>query len=344
MDELSLHRRPDQTAAGRQQPTACPASSHVRAYGRMARSPASSVPQARAAAATSRVTTPPRTKRRASQAASVCILTGILTPSAFADQIVPTYSAPKVEAVTAAQLTPANSPAGSVFGTETFNSQATGRSSGFTTNFNTGGAASANLGTSITGTFSGSFSINPADQYGGAGGQGNYIVAYASGGIDLTLGHTAALPGINYVGLQISALDAGNTLTFYNNGVQVGQYGPADMIASLGACPNASNPYCGNPTTGQDATEQFAYVNFFDLSGYFNEIKLTETGGGGFESDNYTAGYVDTAAMFQTSAVSEAVSAVPEPPSMGPLLSVLAALLGFAAWERRRRLRVSPAA
>ena len=328
MDKPRLHRRPDQTALGCQQLTP---------------SPARGVPQARAAAATPRVAAMPGTKRRASRAASVCILIGALTPAAFADEIVPTYSAPKVEAVTAAQLTPANPSISPVFGTETFDGQATGPSSGFTTNFNIGGTASANLGTNITGTFSGSFSINPADQYGGAGGQGNYIVAYASSGIDLTLSHTAALPGINFFGLQISALDAGNTLTFYSGGVQVGQYGPANMVASLGACPSGSNPYCGNPMTGQDAIEQSAYVSFFDLSGYFDEIKLTETGGGGFESDNYTAGYVDTGAMLQTSAVSEAVSAVPEPPSMGPLLSVLAALPGFAAWERRRRPGASPA-
>ena len=342
MNEPSLQQRPVETVSGSQQLMPCPASLRVRAYGRMARSPARD-PQLRIAAAISRVATMPCTRRRASQAASVCILIGALTPAAFADEIVPTYLAPTVQAVTAAQLTSANSPISPVFGTETFNGQATGPSSGFTTNFNTGGATSANLGTNITGTFSGSFSINPADQYGGAGGQGNYIVAYASGGIDLTLSHTAALPGINYFGLQISALDAGNTLTFYSGGVQVGQYGPANMIASLGACPSASNPYCGNPMTGQDANEQFAYVSFFDLGGYFDEITLTETGGGGFESDNYTAGYVDTASMFQTSAVSEAVSAVPEPPSMGSLLSVLAALPGFAAWERRRRPGMSPA-
>ena len=328
MDKPSLHQRPDQTAVGRQQLPPCLARTGL---------------QARATAAASRVAAMPGTKRRAYQAASVCMVLGGLTPAAFADQIVPTYLAAKVEAVSAAQLTPANSTVSPVFGTETFDGRATGPSSGFTTSFNTGGTASANLGTNVTGTFSGSFSINPADQYGGASGQGNYIVAYASGGIDLTLSHTAALPGINYFGLQISALDAGNTLTFYRAGVQVGQYGPANMVANLGACPSGSNPYCGNPTTGQDASEQFAYVNFFDLGGYFDEIKLTETGGGGFESDNYTAGYVDTGSIFQTSAVSDIVSAVPEPPSMGPLLSMLAALLGFAAWQRRRRPGVSPA-
>ena len=337
MSEPSLHRRPDQTVPERQQLTPCPASLRVEACGHVVRSPARNVPRAHAAAAALYIAVKPRMKRRASQAASVCAFIGALTPAAFADVIVPTYSAPKVEAVTATQLTPANSSAASMFGTENFDGRATGPSSGFTTNFNTGGAASANLGSNITGTFTGSFSINPADQYGGAGGHGNYIVAYASGGIDLTLSHTAALPGINDFGLQISALDAGNTLTFYRAGVQVGQYGPADLIAGVGACPSGSNPYCGNPTTGQDAIEQFAYVNFFDLGGYFDEIKLTETGGGGFESDNYTAGYVDTGSTFQTSAMSDTISAVPEPPSTGPLLSVLAALLGLAVWQRRRR-------
>ncbi len=150
------------------------------------------------------------------------------------------------------------------------------------------------------------------------------------------------MPGINHFGLQISALDAGNKLAFYRAGVQVGQYGPADMIQQAGACPNGSNPYCGNPTTGQDAGEQFAYINFFDLSGYFDEVKLTETGGGGFESDNYTVGYFDTGAMLQTATVSDVASAVPEPSSTGLLLSVLAALLGLAAWQRRWRQAAAP--
>jgi hypothetical protein len=342
MNKLSLHQRPDQTASGRQQPAPCSASLRVKTCERMVRSPARGVPQVRIAAAASLVAAMPRTKRLASRAASVCMFIGMVTPAAFADQIVPTYLAPKVEAVTAAQLTPANSSIIPTFGTENFDGRATGASSGFTTNFNTGGAASANLGANITGTFGGGFSISSAGQYGAAGGTGNYIVAFASGGIDLTLSHTAALPGVNHFGLQISALDAGNRLTFYRAGVQVGQYGPSDLIQQVGACPNSSNPYCGNPTTGQDSGEQFAYVNFFDLSGYFDEVKLTQVGGGGFESDNYTVGYIDTGSMLQTAAVSDLASAVPEPSSTGPLLSVLAALLGFAAWQRRRRQAAAP--
>ena len=342
MNEPSLLQRPDQTASVRQQLAPCPARLRLQARGRVVRSPANVGPQAHVAAAMLAAGITPRTTRRAAQAAAVYAFVGVLTPAAFADQIVPTVLAPGMESVTAAQLTPANSSIIPIFGTEGFNGQATGPSSGFTTNFNTGGTASANLGTSITGTFSGSFNINPAGQYGGAGGTGNYVVAFASGGIDLTLSHTAALPGINYIGLQISALSAGNTLTFYKAGVQVGQYGPANLIQQVGACPNSSNPYCGNPTTGQDAGEQFAYVNFFDLGGYFDEGRETQIGGGGFETDNYTVGYVDTGAMFQTAALAETASPVPEPSSTAPLLSVLAALPGLAAWRRRQRRVAAP--
>ncbi len=163
MNELSLHQRPDQTASRRRQPTPCPASPRVKTCGRMVRSPSRTVPQIMIAAATSRMAEMQRTKQWASRAASVCVFISVLTPAAHADQIVPTYLAPKVEAATATQLIPASSSIIPVFGTENFDGRATGSSSSFTTNFNSGGAASANLGTNITGTFSGRFSINSAD-------------------------------------------------------------------------------------------------------------------------------------------------------------------------------------
>ena len=300
----------------------------------MARLPVGVIPQICIAVATTREMMIRRMKRRASKATSVLVFLGVMTPIAFADQLAQTYLQPKVEAVSAAQLNPANSSVTPYYGTEVFDGRVTG-GSGFTTNFNAG-TVSGNLGTNITGTFSGSFNIVSADQYGGAGNKGSYITTSAGTGIDLKLTHTSALPGINYIGLQISALDAGNTLTFYRAGVQVGVYGPANLIQQVGACPNASNGYCGNPTTGADNGEQFAYVNFFDLSGYFDEIKFTQTtSGGGFESDNYTVGYVDTNAVFQA-------TNVPEPSSAAPLLSALAALLGITAWQRHRRQRAAP--
>ena len=326
-----LHKYPGHRLTTCQQSALRRASFRLKVYGRMARLPVGVIPQICVAVATTRELMIRRLKRRASKAMSVCVFLGVLTPIAFADQLAQTYLQPKVEAVSAAQLDPANSAVTPYFGTEIFDGRPTGASSGFTTNFSTGGTTSANLGTNITGTFSGSFTIAPHDQYGGAGGIGNYITTSAGVGTDLKLTHTNALPGINYIGLQISALDAGNTVTFYRAGVQVGQYGPANLIQQVGTCPNASNGYCGNPTNNADNGEQFAYVNFFDLSGYFDEIKFTQTtSGGGFESDNYTVGYVDTNAVFQA-------TNVPEPSSTATLLAGLAALLGFTAWQRRRR-------
>ncbi len=336
MTQPRLHKYPGHRLTTRQQSAQRRASFRSKVYGPMARLPVGIIPQICVAVATTREMMIRRMKRRASKATAVCVFLGVLTPIAFADQLAQTYLKPKVEAVSAAQLDPANSSVTPYYGTEIFDGRATG-ATGFTTNFNTGGTTSANLGTNITGTFSGTFTIAPADLYGGAGGKGNYITTSSLTGSDLKLTHTAALPGINYIGLQISALDAGNTLTFYRAGLQVGTYGPANLIQQVGACPNASNAYCGNPTTNANNSQQYAYVNFFDLSGYFDEITFTETGNnGGFESDNYTVGYVDANAVFQA-------TNVPEPSSIAPLLSALAAMLGLTAWQRRRQRAMSPA-
>ena len=331
-----LHSYPGHRLTTHQQSARRRASFRLKVYGPMARLPVGIIPQICVAVATTRDMMIRRMKRRASKATAVCVFLGVLTPIAFADQLAQTYLKPGVEAISAAQLSPANSSVTPYYGTEIFNELPTG-STGFTTNFNTGGTTSSNLaGTNnITGTFSGSFTIAQAGQYGGAGGTGNYITTSSVTGSDLKLTHTSALPGINYIGLQISALDAGNTLTFYRAGVQVGQYTPANLIQQVGACPSASNGYCGNPTTGENASQQYAYVNFFDLSGYFDEIKFTETCCGGFESDNYTVGYVDTNAVFQA-------TNVPEPSSTGTLLAGLAALVGLTAWQRRPRQTALP--
>ena len=335
MTQGRLYKYPGHRLTTHQQSARRRASFRSKVYGRMARLPVGVIPEICIAVATTRELMMQRMKRRASKATSVCVFLGVLTPIAFADQLAQTYLQPKVEAASAAQLDPANSSVIPYYGTEVFDGRPTGVSPGFTTNFNTGGTASANLGTNITGTFSGSFTIAPHDQYGGAGGLGNYITTSSTSGSDLKLTHTNALPGINYIGLQISALDAGNTLTFYRSGVQVGQYGPANLIQQVGACPSTSNRYCGNPTTGENSSQQYAYVNFFDLSGYFDEITFTETCCGGFESDNYTVGYVDTNAVFQA-------TNVPEPPSTATLLAGLAGLLGITAWQRRRLRKAAP--
>jgi hypothetical protein len=91
----------------------------------------------------------------------------------------------------------------SVSGVETFDSLPVGLSSGpIDTSFGTNGT--------ITGVYTGSGSgggnvqINPADIWGGAGGAGNYIVAFGNTPYTLTLTSSVS-GGINYFGYWLSA-------------------------------------------------------------------------------------------------------------------------------------------
>jgi PEP-CTERM motif len=208
----------------------------------------------------------------------------------------------------------------SVSGVETFNSQSTGVGSGFTTDYGTGGA--------ITGTYSGvnGVQINPADVYGGAEGTGNYIVAF--GNTPYTLSLTADPikdpQGINYFGYWLSALDAGNQVVFLKNGSEVGALTPADVIAKLGT----NGPYYGNPNApfqGGDSGEPYAFINFYDLNGTFDQVVFTESPAvGGYESDNHTVGFFTH------------VGGVPEPSTWAMLLLGFAGL-GIASYRSSRQ-------
>ena len=89
----------------------------------------------------------------------------------------------------------------------------------------------------------------------------------------------------SYFGFWWSAGDGNNQLTFYDNDNIVAQYTTESMFGSL----NLSQDYYGNPLTGQNPGEPYAFINFFgDAETSWNKIEFTQTGGGGFESDNYT--------------------------------------------------------
>jgi hypothetical protein len=176
----------------------------------------------------------------------------------------------------------------------------------------------------ITGAFSGSgLFINPANEYGGAGGTG-YYADVSKGSYTLTLGTTGNIPGVNYFGLWFSALDNGNDLKFYDGSTLLLDFTPALYQKLTGACPNA---FCGNPTTafkGDDSGEQFAFLNFFDTSGYITSIVFTETTTAGFESDNFTAAYQDPSNPSGT-----VIGGTPEPSSFFLMLSGMLALLAI---------------
>lgn len=141
----------------------------------------------------------------------------------------------------------------------------------------------------ITGTYSGNYNILPANVYGGAGGSGNFIST--SGTYALTLSS-----GVNYFGLWFSALDAGNQLSFYSGSMLLYTVSAASYVASGTACV-AGNAYCGNPNAaykGQDAGEQFAFVNFYDTNGTFNKVEFSESlPTGNFESDNHSVALIN---------------------------------------------------
>jgi hypothetical protein len=227
---------------------------------------------------------------------------------ARADTFVLNYEAPGVQNTTATF---------DVMGVETFDEQPVGTGPMFTTNFGTAGA--------ITGTYGGSsgVQINAADQYGGAGGVGNYIVAFPNTPYTVNLSYNPVQDpkGINYFGYWLSALDPGNIVTFFNNGIQVGQLTPGDITL-----PSA---YYGNPNPnflGQNSGEPYAFINFYDTTGTFNAVRFTEGNnvGGGYESDNHTVG-------FYTS-----FGGVPEPSTWAMMLFGFAGL-GFVGYRKAAR-------
>ncbi len=230
----------------------------------------------------------------------------------------------------------------SAYGVETFNGLAPGMDS-FRTDFGTGGL--------IEGQYT-NVQINKADEYGGAGGSGQYPVAFSNTPYQLTL-NTSVKGGVNYFGFWLSALDAGNYVTFYSGDKELFQFRPSDLINAIKDSPDAS-AYYGNPNPsfqGQDGGEPFAFVNFFDTKGSFNRVVFQEVNyGGGYESDNHTVGHfvgpetgapvtlVDSLEPPVTSTVPPPVgiAGVPEPATWAMMtlgVSVLGAIL------RRRRAR-----
>jgi len=122
------------------------------------------------------------------------------------------------------------------------------------------------------GTFS-NVSFHGADQYGGAGGTGNYITEAT-----LTLDAPAS-----YFGLWWSAGNGGNVLDFYLSDTLVASF-TSNILNSLGA------EYYGNPILGefyqQNMGEPYAFINFYGANGFaFDKIVSS---GGGFENDNWT--------------------------------------------------------
>lgn len=170
-----------------------------------------------------------------------------------------------------------------IYGVETFDHASNGT---YRTDFGTKGK--------IKGTYTG-LTVKNADKYGGAKAEGKYAVTYNKAGYTLELS-TDGVPGVNYFGFWLSALDAHNQLDFYQGNVKIASYKPEDLIKKLGSCgasDKATKPHCGNPNNvkNKNFVQQYAFVNFYYTGGYFNKVKFYQSGTGGYESDNHTVAY-----------------------------------------------------
>ena len=237
--------------------------------------------------------------------ATACFMGMVLASGAqAATTITRNYEAPGVQNTTAGF---------SVTGVETFDEQPQGVQS-FSTDFGTKGA--------LTGGFS-NFSVVGANLYGGAGGTGNYVQLFSGDGqATLTLSQNGH--GVTYLGFWLSALSAGNTVSFYDGSTLVQTYDASTIFDGL--TPSQLNAYKGNPTAnflGQDGGEAFAFVNFYAVGGTFDKVVFQQTAGGGLELDNVTVGTYTT------------MGGVPEPGVWAMMLIGMGAL-GVALRGHRR--------
>lgn len=201
-------------------------------------------------------------------------------------------------------------------GVETFDGVGQGAGRAFTTDFGSSGL--------ITGSYSG-VDVLAANQYGGAGGAGNFASTSGVAGYSLSL-NTSDPAGINYFGFWLSALDSGNTLTFSRAGTTLFTFSPVDVLALVGGKP----AYFGNPDapySGQNGAQPYVFLNFFDRTGTFDKVTFSENPTiGGYESDNHTVG-------FFTRESGTPVSPVPEPATWAMMI------LGFGAVGAMMRRR-----
>ncbi|MEH2056197.1 MAG: hypothetical protein V7K97_08565 [Nostoc sp.] len=194
---------------------------------------------------------------------------------------------------------------------DTFDSQTTGYSAtGFQWKDGTTNVGSYNNGL-----------INNANLYGGAGGSGKYFDVDTNNGSQQTVSTLDLTTPQSYFGLWWSAGDSNNELTFLSQGKVVETMTTAQVVSYIAGLSNNSG-YYGNPNStfqNQDSGEAFAFINFYDVGGTFDQVQFTNVGGSGFESDNHTV-----ATGYNSITGNVVIKAVPESSSV---LGVL--VIGF---------------
>ena len=205
--------------------------------------------------------------------------------------------------------------------------------SGVTTeNFNSFSTGTyTSLNTAVGTLSSAGMSIRAAGQYGGAGGTGNFFAIGSDSG-QLSAMLTLTSPQ-SYFGFWLSATDSLNEVEFFSSGRLVGTF---DAELPLSALPSSYN---GNPNTGQDSTEKFAYMNVFGTNGTtFNQVEIINKAlNTSFETDNWS---VANGNNTPTGAINfGSIGVVPEPSSF---LLIGTGMVGAVVIRRYRKRERTP--
>ncbi|MCU0526971.1 MAG: PEP-CTERM sorting domain-containing protein [Elainella sp. Prado103] len=102
----------------------------------------------------------------------------------------------------------------------------------------------------------------------------NYLAVFQSSMVKITFGQT-----MNYFGINWGAISGGNTFSFFRNGQAVKTFTTADV-----------NPVAPLRASWQNGGEGSGFLHFYsdNSNDIFDEIRITQAGGGGFETDNHS--------------------------------------------------------
>ncbi|NEQ53479.1 MAG: PEP-CTERM sorting domain-containing protein [Leptolyngbya sp. SIO3F4] len=142
----------------------------------------------------------------------------------------------------------------------------------------------------------------------GANGERNksdYLAVFKGNSVTIDLAEE-----LNYFGIDWGALSPNNDFAFYKDGVQVSEftYNDVNPIAPVRAA--------------HQRNEGNGYIHFFaeDAAATFNQIVISQSGGGGFETDNHSFRFGNDGFDFENP--DEPSEDVPEPTALVGLIAI----------------------
>jgi T5SS/PEP-CTERM-associated repeat protein len=138
--------------------------------------------------------------------------------------------------------------------------------------------------------------VEPADNFGGAGGTGSYMLVSsnfmkASSPTTLTFGTPQQPNPQRYLGFWWSFGDPNNVVSFYSHGKLIETFTASEVVNLINTLPDAKL-YNGNPNLGNQGKANgglFAFINFYaDPNVTFDQVVFSNAGSDRFQLDNLT--------------------------------------------------------